>query len=161
DPRRNGRRARGRRKRRRSRYRRRRSCRGPRRRSAPLRARSVPYEGVSAKEEGRPRRRQWRTFLRLLAFLRTYRPSLAVSSVLATASQAAVIAVPIRPGAVINELEGAQNRRALGLEIAAIIALGIVRAALMVGRRLISGRQALGVEYDLRDELYGHFLRLS
>jgi ATP-binding cassette subfamily B protein len=31
----------------------------------------------------------------------------------------------------------------------------------MLGRRLISGRQALGVEYDLRDELYGHFLRLS
>jgi ATP-binding cassette subfamily B protein len=31
----------------------------------------------------------------------------------------------------------------------------------MLGRRLLSGRQALGVEYDLRDELYGHFLRLS
>jgi len=31
----------------------------------------------------------------------------------------------------------------------------------MLGRRLISGRQALAVEYDLRDELYGHFLRLS
>ena len=31
----------------------------------------------------------------------------------------------------------------------------------MVGRRLISGRQALGVEYDLRDGLYAHLLRLS
>ena len=31
----------------------------------------------------------------------------------------------------------------------------------MVGRRLISGRQALGVEYDLRDELYAKLLRLS
>ena len=31
----------------------------------------------------------------------------------------------------------------------------------MYGRRIISGRQALGVEYDLRDELYSHFLRLS
>ena len=31
----------------------------------------------------------------------------------------------------------------------------------MYGRRLISGRQALGVEYDLRDELYAHLLRLS
>ena len=31
----------------------------------------------------------------------------------------------------------------------------------MYGRRMISGRQALGVEYDLRDELYSHFLRLS
>ena len=39
--------------------------------------------------------------------------------------------------------------------------LGLVRGALMYGRRVISGRQALGVEYDLRDELYSHFLRLS
>ena len=31
----------------------------------------------------------------------------------------------------------------------------------MYGRRMISGKQALGVEYDLRDELYSHFLRLS
>jgi ATP-binding cassette subfamily B protein len=31
----------------------------------------------------------------------------------------------------------------------------------MYGRRVISGRQALAVEYDLRDELYSHFLRLS
>src|SRR4030095_8670347 len=33
--------------------------------------------------------------------------------------------------------------------------------ALMSGLRVIAGRQALGVEYDLRDELYAHFLRLS
>ena len=31
----------------------------------------------------------------------------------------------------------------------------------MVGRRFISGRQALGVEFDLRNALYGHLLRLS
>src|SRR4030095_12964869 len=33
--------------------------------------------------------------------------------------------------------------------------------ALMSGLRVIAGRQALGVDYDLRDELYSHFLRLS
>jgi ABC-type multidrug transport system fused ATPase/permease subunit len=31
----------------------------------------------------------------------------------------------------------------------------------MVGRRFISGRQALGVEFDLRNALYAHLLRLS
>ena len=31
----------------------------------------------------------------------------------------------------------------------------------MVGRRFISGRQALGVEYDLRNQLYAHLQRLS
>ena len=112
-------------------------------------------------QEGRPKRRTWRTFVRLLTFLRPYRTSLVVSSVLAIASQAAVILVPILTGAVINELEGAQNEKRLALAIAAIVVLGLVRAGLMVGRRLISGKQALGVEYDLRDELYGHFLRLS
>jgi ATP-binding cassette subfamily B protein len=62
---------------------------------------------------------------------------------------------------VINELDGDPDTRVLVLEIAAIVGLGLVRGALMYGRRMISGRQALGVEYDLRDELYSHFLRLS
>ena len=31
----------------------------------------------------------------------------------------------------------------------------------MVGRRFISGRQALGVEWDMRDALYARLLRLS
>ncbi len=31
----------------------------------------------------------------------------------------------------------------------------------MVGRRLISGRQALGVEFDMRNQLYAKLLRLS
>ena len=31
----------------------------------------------------------------------------------------------------------------------------------MVGRRFISGRQALGVEYDMRDDLYAQLVRLS
>jgi ATP-binding cassette subfamily B protein len=61
---------------------------------------------------------------------------------------------------VINDLEDS-NPSVNVAWIAAIVALGVLRAALMVGRRLISGRQALGVEYDLRDDLYSHFLRLS
>ena len=51
--------------------------------------------------------------------------------------------------------------RVVAFEIAAIVALGLVRGGLMYGRRILSGRQALGVEYDLRDELYSHLLRLS
>ena len=103
----------------------------------------------------------WRTFLRLLGFLRPYRGSLAISSILAVLSQIAGILVPVLTGVVINELEGEPDTRVLSLWIAAIVALGLVRGALMYGRRMISGRQALGVEYDMRDELYSHFLRLS
>jgi len=103
----------------------------------------------------------WRTFVRLLGFLRPYRASLAVSSALAILSQIAGVLVPVLTGVVINELDGDPDTRVLVLEIAAIVALGLIRGALMYGRRMISGRQALGVEYDLRDELYSHFLRLS
>ncbi len=39
--------------------------------------------------------------------------------------------------------------------------VGVLKAALMVGRRIISGRQALGIEKDMREGLYGHLLRLS
>jgi ABC-type multidrug transport system fused ATPase/permease subunit len=107
-----------------------------------------------------PRRRR-RTFVRLLGFLRPYRASLIVSSLLAIASQVAGILVPVLTGVVINELANDPDTSVLALEIAAVIGLGLLRAALMFGRRMISGRQALGVEYDLRDELYSHFLRLS
>jgi ATP-binding cassette, subfamily B, bacterial len=102
-----------------------------------------------------------RTFVRLLGFLRPYRASLVVSSLLAIASQVAGILVPVLTGAVINELSGDADTTVLALEIAAIVGLGLVRGGLMLGRRLISGRQALAVEYDLRDELYSRFLRLS
>ena len=116
---------------------------------------------MPSEEESTGRRRSgWRTFGRLLGFLRPYRASLLVSSALAIASQIALIFVPVLAGAVINELDD-PDRSELALLIAAIVVLGILRAALMVGRRLISGRQALGVEYDLRDELYAHLLRLS
>jgi ATP-binding cassette, subfamily B, bacterial len=102
-----------------------------------------------------------RTFLRLLGFLRPYRASLVVSSVLAVASQIAGILVPVLTGVVINELSGGRDTQLLVIEVGVIVFLGLIRGALMYGRRIISGRQALGVEYDLRDELYSHFLRLS
>jgi len=102
-----------------------------------------------------------RTFVRLLGFLRPYRASLIVSSVLAIASQIAGILVQVLTGAVINELGASQDTRLLVVLIAAIIGLGLVRGGLMYGRRIISGRQALAVEYDMRDELYSHLLRLS
>ena len=102
-----------------------------------------------------------RTFVRLLGFLRPYRASLAVSSILAIGSQVAGIMVPVLIGFVIDELDGNQDTTVVMWWIGAIVALGLVRGALMLGRRMLSGRQALAVEYDMRDALYAHFLRLS
>jgi ATP-binding cassette subfamily B protein len=103
----------------------------------------------------------WHTFGRLLGFLRPYRASLVVSTALAIAAQFAAILVIVLTGIVINEVEGDPDVRTLTGFAGAIVLLGLIRGALTYGRRVISGRQALGVEYDLRDELYSHFLRLS
>ncbi len=102
-----------------------------------------------------------RTFLRLLGFLRPYRWSLAISTLLAIASQGAGIGVLVLTGVVVDELRGDRDTRRLTLLIAAILAVGVAKALLMVGRRFISGRQALGVEWDMRDALYARLLRLS
>src|SRR5215216_159566 len=100
------------------------------------------------------------TFARLLGFLRPYKVSLIVSIVLAAASQAAQIAMIVITGAVVNRVE-AQDRHGLEVLIGLILVIGIAKALFMVGRRFISGRQALGVEYDVRNRLYSHLLRLS
>jgi ABC-type multidrug transport system fused ATPase/permease subunit len=49
----------------------------------------------------------------------------------------------------------------LWLFVWTIIGLGALRAIFMAGRRLISGKQALAVEMDMRQGLYGHLVRLS
>jgi ATP-binding cassette, subfamily B, bacterial len=103
-----------------------------------------------------------RTFARLLSFLGPYKPGLAVSIVLAIGSQAAQIALIWVTGR--NVIDGALERHdshRLWLYVGAIAALGFVSAALMLGRRLISGKQALDVEMDLRQGLYSHLVRLS
>ncbi len=102
-----------------------------------------------------------RTFFRLLGFLRPYRWSLAVSVVLAVASQGTAIALVRVTQEVIDEAIGPRDERMLWILIGVVVGLGIARAGFMAGRRFISGRQALGVEFDLRNALYSHLLRLS
>ena len=106
-------------------------------------------------------RSRWQTFVRLLGFLRPYRWSLAVSIVLAVASQAASIALVLVTADVIDEAIRPRDEDVLWIFLGAILALGVAKALLMVGRRFVSGRQALGVEYDMRNALYARFLRLS
>jgi ABC-type multidrug transport system fused ATPase/permease subunit len=103
-----------------------------------------------------------RTFARLLTYLRPYRPGLAISAVLAVGSQAAQIALIWVTGRnVIDEALLNHDKQKLWLYVGIIVALGVVSAVLMSGRRLISGKQALDVEMDMRQGLYSHFVRLS
>jgi ABC-type multidrug transport system fused ATPase/permease subunit len=102
-----------------------------------------------------------RTFVRLLGFLRPYKGSLLVSTILAVLSQAAAIAIVVLVGEAIDGIEAQRGTRTLAWVVLAIVVVGFLKAAFMVGRRLISGRQALGIEKDMREGLYGHLLRLS
>ena len=103
-----------------------------------------------------------RTFGRLLSFLRPYKRGLGISIVLAVGSQAAQIALIWVTGrGVIDKALVDHDRHRLWLYVGAIVLLGAVSALLMAGRRLISGKQALDVEMDLRQGLYSHFVRLS
>jgi ABC-type multidrug transport system fused ATPase/permease subunit len=110
-------------------------------------------------EQNRPPYR--RTFARLLGFLRPYKVSLIVSIVLAVASQAAQIALIWVTKHVIDSALVPRDAHKLWLFVWAIVALGVIRAALMAARRLISGKQALAVEMDMRQGLYAHLVRLS
>jgi ATP-binding cassette subfamily B protein len=102
-----------------------------------------------------------RTFVRLLGFLRPYKGSLIVSTILAVLSQAAAIAIVLLVGEAIDGIEDQRGTRTLTWVVGAIMVVGVLKAVLMVGRRVISGRQALGIEKDMREGLYGHLLRLS
>ncbi|MGH2977079.1 MAG: ABC transporter ATP-binding protein [Gaiellaceae bacterium] len=103
-----------------------------------------------------------RTFARLVSFLRPYRRGVALSAVLAIGSQAAQIALIWVTGRdLIQHVLVDRDRHQLWLYVGLIAALGFVSAALMLGRRLISGKQALDVEMDMRQGLYSHLVRLS
>jgi ATP-binding cassette subfamily B protein len=102
-----------------------------------------------------------RTFVRLLGFLKPYKWSLAASVVLAIGSQAAGLSIPWITGYAIDHALPDEDGRLLAILVALLAFAGLLKALMLVGRRLIAGRQALGVEYDLRNALYDRLLRLS
>jgi ABC-type multidrug transport system fused ATPase/permease subunit len=110
-------------------------------------------------DPSRPRYR--RTFARLLGFLRPYKLSLFVSILLAVGYQGAQIALIWMTKNVVDDALRPRDAHKLWLFVGAILLLGAVRAVLMSGRRLISGKQALAVEMDMRQGLYARLIRLS
>jgi ABC-type multidrug transport system fused ATPase/permease subunit len=81
--------------------------------------------------------------------------------VLAIGSQAAGLALPFLTGYAIDNALPDHDEQLLELIIATIVVLGLLRGAMMVGRRFIAGKQSLAVEFDLRNALYGRLLGLS
>ncbi len=114
------------------------------------------------------------TFYRLLTFLRPYKRGLSISWLLASGAMVMTVLVPALTGLAVDALKkGAthaqhhelaardHDRHRLLVLAGLILAAVLVRWALMYWRRLIAGRVSLGIEYDLRERLYGHLQRLE
>ena len=72
------------------------------------------------------RRKNWRTFVRLVGFLKPYRVGLVVSVVLAVGAQAAQIAIILLSGAAIGAIKSGHQQELWTL-IAWIVAIGVAR----------------------------------
>jgi ABC-type multidrug transport system fused ATPase/permease subunit len=101
-----------------------------------------------------------RSFFRLLRFLAPYKRSMIVSIALAAGSQVLALVLIFLTKALVPVLQEQDHRRLWEI-VGAFVVIGAVKAAMMVGRRFISGRQALAVEMDLRRDVYAKLVRLS
>jgi len=98
-------------------------------------------------------------FRRLLGFLRPYRRGVIASFALAACAMGVGILIPPLIGKAVDDI--ADGGDSLGLIAAAIVAAGLLRLLFSVVRRLVAGRVSLGVEFDLRNLLYGHLQSLE
>src|SRR3954453_1067538 len=100
-----------------------------------------------------------KTFLRLLGFLRPYRGGVIASFVLAAAAMGAGVLIPYLVGRTVDEIRhGGSNLWPLALTV---VAASVLRLSFSVFRRLVAGRVSLGVEFDLRNLVYGHLQSLE
>ena len=100
------------------------------------------------------------TFRRLLEFLRPYRSGVRWSFALACGAMGMTVLIPYLTGRAIDAVR-VHHRGSLTLFVILIAVAGIARLALSVARRLVAGRVSLGVEFDLRNRLYGQLQRLE
>ena len=100
-----------------------------------------------------------RTFWRLLGFLGPYRGGVVASFALAATAMGMGVLIPYLVGRTIDDIRGE------GADLTplawALVGAGVLRLVFSVVRRLVAGRVSLGVEFDLRNRLYGHLQSLE
>jgi ABC-type multidrug transport system fused ATPase/permease subunit len=98
-------------------------------------------------------------FVRLLGFLRPYRRGVIVSFVLAAVAMGVGVLIPYLVGRTVDEIgSGTTDLWPLA---GAIVAAGLLQLVFSVARRLVAGRVSLGVEFDLRNQIYRHLQSLE
>ena len=112
------------------------------------------------RRNGAQRTGSWVSLWRFRSYLRPYALRFVSMAVLAGLGIAATIVVPLVTRAVIDGPIAESDRRGLYALGAAAIALGIVEALLTFFRRWVVAKATLGVEADVRVELYAQLQRL-
>ena len=102
-----------------------------------------------------------KTLVRLLSFLRPYRAQVIVTALSAAGLMACTAAIPWLTRVIIDDALRAHRRDLLVPLIAAVLGVGLVRMVFAALRRWVSGHVSLGVEYDLRGQMFSHIQRLS
>jgi len=92
--------------------------------------------------------------LRLLRYLKPYRVRWAVMVSTALLGLAATVAIPLLTKAAIDGPVRHQDQRGLWVLGSAALALGLLEALLWFVRRWLSARATMGVEADIRKDLY-------
>lgn len=100
------------------------------------------------------------TVLRLIKLLRPHRTAVVASLLLAWAAMVFTVLIPYLVGQAVDQIENGTKADLLPLALAVVIA-GVLRVALTVFRRLVAGRVSLDVEYELRQNFYGHLQELE
>jgi ABC-type multidrug transport system fused ATPase/permease subunit len=90
-----------------------------------------------------------------------HRRVLILTGTLAVVSQALGLVVPWLTGSVVDDAVTHHDHRRLWILVGVIVVLGLAKAIVMVGRRLLAGNLSLDVEYDLRTGVYRHLLTLE
>ncbi len=100
------------------------------------------------------------TFRRLLGFVRPHRRELWGSLIFAWAAMGMTVLIPSLIGKAVTAIQDGDGDALLPIA-GLIVGAAILRLGLTMVRRIVAGKVSLAVEFDLRQELYGHLQRLE
>lgn len=104
---------------------------------------------------------RYRTFTRLLSYVRPYKRKLAIALIAAIGVAAALPSLPLFARSAIDRAITPGNYRLLAIYIGAMVAIGGIKALLHGIRRQMAGEISITVEADLREQLYNHVQALD
>ncbi|MGB0119984.1 MAG: ABC transporter ATP-binding protein [Solirubrobacterales bacterium] len=100
------------------------------------------------------------TFRRLLGFLRPHRRELWGSLIFAWGAMGVTVLIPWLIGEAVNAITASNKAELLDI-VLLILGAAVLRLLLTMVRRIVAGKVSLAVEFDLRENIYGHLQRLE